>query len=81
MFNLLGNKSRVSHHGANVCSLVKYILYLEEKETFELVATVKPVLSGHSKIKANNWYSRRIATLMQVKSIAECSPWSILQSF
>ena len=36
--------------------------------------TVKPVLSGHSKKKTN--YS-----LMQVKSIAECSKGSILQSF
>ena len=35
--------------------------------------TVKPVLSGHSKIDK--------IRLMQVKSIAECSPWSILQYF
>ena len=36
--------------------------------------TVKPVLSGHSKKKTNYH-------LMQVKSIAECSNGSILQSF
>ena len=36
--------------------------------------TVKPVLSGHSKKKTNY-------RLMQVKSIAECSKGSILQSF
>ena len=35
--------------------------------------TVKPVLSGHSKMKT-------IYRLMQVKSIAECSKGSILQS-
>ena len=36
--------------------------------------TEKPVLSGHSKKKTNY-------RLMQVKSIAECSKGSILQSF
>ena len=36
--------------------------------------TVKPVFSGHSKKKTNYH-------LMQVKSIAECSKGSILQSF
>ena len=36
--------------------------------------TVKPVLSSHSKKKTNY-------LLMQVKSIAECSKGSILQSF
>ena len=36
--------------------------------------TVKPVLSGHSKKETNYCF-------MQIKSIAECSPWSILQYF
>ena len=36
--------------------------------------TVKSVLSGHSK-KMTNYH------LMQVKSIVECSKWSILHSF
>ena len=36
--------------------------------------TVKPILSGHSEKKTNY-------RLMQVKSIAECSEGSILQSF
>ena len=43
-------------------------------------STVKPVLSNHSnidKIKDLNTDYR----LMQVNSIAECSPWSILQYF
>ena len=38
---------------------------------------VKPVISSHSNIKvlmAND-------SLMKVQSIAECSPWSILQCF
>ena len=44
------------------------------------VATVKPELNGHFKkkkklvLKTNNG-------LMKVESIAECSPWGILQSF
>ena len=43
-------------------------------------ATVKPVLSDHSKIdKANILMTN--GSLMQVKRIAECSPWSILQYF
>ena len=42
------------------------------------LSTVKPVLSGHSKIDKTN-VLKPCGTLMQVKSIAECSPWSILQ--
>ena len=42
--------------------------------------TVKPVLRGHSKIdKTKIWMTN--GSLMKVKSIAECSPWSILQYF
>ena len=42
--------------------------------------TVKPVLSGHSKIdKTKNLITN--GSLMKVKIIAECSPWSILQYF
>ena len=42
--------------------------------------TVKPVLSGHSKIdKTKNLMTN--GSLMKVESIAECSPWSILQYF
>ena len=57
------------------------ILYLQtDTDTFMHICiltadyTVKPVLSGHSKKKTNY-------RLMQVKSIAECSLWSILQYF
>ena len=42
--------------------------------------TVKPVLSGHSKIDKTNILMIN-GSLMKVKSIAECSPWSILQYF
>ena len=42
--------------------------------------TVKPVLSGHSKIDKTKILMIN-GSLMQVKSIAECSPWSILQYF
>ena len=42
--------------------------------------TVKPVLSGHSKIDKTKTLQTN-GGLMKVKSIAECSPWSILQYF
>ena len=45
-------------------------------------STVKPVLSGHSKIdKTKVLMGNGTSSLMKVKSIAECSPWSILQYF
>ena len=40
--------------------------------------TVKPVLSGHSKRRPKLVFKTNFG-LMQVKIIAECSPWSILQ--
>ena len=43
-------------------------------------STVKPVLSGHSKIDKTKILMTN-GSLMKVKSIAECSPWSILQYF
>ena len=58
MWNLLGNKSRASRHCAKVCTVLPsqiHFIYgmqmalINEKETFELVATVKPVLFSHSK--------------------------------
>ena len=42
--------------------------------------TVKPVISGHSKIIPKLVFMASFR-LMQVKSIAECSLWSILQYF
>ena len=42
--------------------------------------TVKPVLNGHSKIDKIKVLMTN-GSLMKVKSIAECSPWSILQHF
>ena len=44
------------------------------------MTTVKPVLSGHSKIDNIKIFMTN-GSLMKVKSIAECSPWSILQYF
>ena len=40
--------------------------------------TVKPVLNGHSKIGKTKVLKTN-GSLMKVESIAECSPWSILQ--
>ena len=42
--------------------------------------TVKPVLSGHLKIDKTKVLMEN-GSLMKVKSIVECSYWSILQSF
>ena len=42
--------------------------------------TVNPVLSGHLKIDKTRVLMKN-GSLMKVKSIAECSPWSILQNF
>ena len=42
--------------------------------------TVKPVLSGHSKIDKTQILMTN-GSLMKVESIAECSHWSILQYF
>ena len=44
------------------------------------VRTVKPVLSDHSKIDKTKILMTN-DSLMKVESIAECSPWSILQYF
>ena len=45
-----------------------------------LHCTVKPVLSGHSKIDKTKVLKTN-GSLMKVKSIAERSAWSILQFF
>ena len=42
--------------------------------------TVKPVLGGHLKRRPKLVFKTDYH-LLQVKSIAECSPWSILQYF
>ena len=45
-----------------------------------LRSVLKPVLSGHSKIDKTKVLKTN-GCLMKVESIAECSPWSILQYF
>ena len=61
-------------------------LLLDEKEPEHICMqkplrnTVKPVLSGHSKIDKTKILMTN-GSLMKVESIAECSPWSILQYF
>ena len=48
-------------------------------QPFFFANTVKPVLSGHSKIDKMKFLMTN-GSLMKVESIAECS-WSILQYF
>ena len=55
--------------------LVKKRLFISRTDS-----TVKPVLSGHSKISKMKIVMTN-GSLMKVESIAECSPWSILQYF
>ena len=45
-----------------------------------MARTLKPVLSGHSKIDKTK-VLKTDGSLMQVESIAECSKGSILQNF
>ena len=52
----------------------------ERVNTMRNTYTVKPVLSSHSK-RTQKMVFNTDYCLMQVKSIAECSPWSILQYF
>ena len=52
----------------------------EDKSIGELTFTVKPVLSGHSKIDKTKILKTN-GGLMKVENIAECSSWSILQYF
>ena len=59
-----------------LCVLIVSAVALNEYEKF----TVKPVLSDHSKIVKRK-VLKACGSLMQVKRIAECSPWSILQYF
>ena len=51
---------------------------------YQYLATVKPVLSGvlsgHSKIDKTKVLMEN-GSLMKVESIAECSPWRVLQYF
>ena len=51
-----------------------------EKTETDSWYTVKPVLNGHSKIDKIKILLTN-GSLMKVKSIAECSHWSILQYF
>ena len=44
------------------------------------IYTVKPVYSGHSKIDKTKILMTN-GSLVKVQSIAECSPWSIMQYF
>ena len=47
---------------------------------FLMLYTVKPVLSGHLKIDKTKVLVGN-SSIMEVESIVECSPWSILQYF
>ena len=58
---------------SNICIIYVFTFLLDKY-------TVKPVLSGHSKIDKTTIFMTN-GSLMKVESSAECSPWSILQYF
>ena len=58
---------------SNICIIYVFTFLLDKY-------TVKPFLSGHSKIDKTTILMTN-GSLMKVESIAECSPWSILQYF
>ena len=77
---ILTGEGIVYQNGAVQTVIVKHYSATDGKIFYKLPVTVKPVLSGHSKIdKTKNLMTN--GSLMKVKSIAECSPWSILQYF
>ena len=67
---------RIYCHGWDTRLISSYI----GKSHSEIQYTVNPVLSGHSKIDKTKILMTN-GSLMKVESIAECSPWSILQYF
>ena len=66
---------------------VKHVLSSHSKDKTKILIingslTVKHVLSSHSKDKTKILIiNGSLMELMKVESIAECSPWSILQYF
>ena len=63
----------------DVCSLI--CLFFHDLYWWPILkCTVNPVLSGHSKTDKTKILMTN-CKLMKVESIAECSPWSILQYF
>ena len=73
--------SKCGRYEVFISNCVKEVLpQLKCKPSMIVVTTVKPVLSGHSKIDKTKVLKTR-GSLMPVESIAECSPWSILQYF
>ena len=65
--------------GVATCTQIRTCVQLDA-ESIESSVTAKSILSGHSNIdKKNPDLNNKSRSLMKVKSIAECSPWKILQ--
>ena len=65
--------------GMNVIEFI-HIYHCAVKSKKQITNTIKPVLSGHSKNDKTKILMKN-RNLMKVISIAECSPWGILQYF
>ena len=61
----------MSHYNSKCIRMIQHMFFSD---------TVKPVLGGHFKIDKTKVLMEN-GSLMKVESIAECSPWSILQYF
>ena len=67
----------IAGRGIPICTQIHMCVQLGAA-SIGFSGTAKPVLSDHSKIDKILMTN---GSLMKVKSIAECSPWSILQYF
>ena len=69
----------LTQRGVPMCMQIHICIQLDASSIAVLVS-VQPVLSDNSKIDKTTILMTN-GSLMKVESIAECSPWSILQYF
>ena len=67
-------------HGEKTCLRGYQSAQLQRIRLLEFTCTVEPVFSGHSKTGKTK-VLKTDGSLIQAESIAECSPWSVLQYF
>ena len=80
-FTELASKlSRSEYQPGKKSPAITVLQELAKIKQIQGIHTVKPVLNGHSKRRPKLVFKTDYR-LMQVKSIAECSKWSILQYF
>ena len=65
----------------NISDKLFSILAIGFRDVLSFIYTAKPVQSSHSKIDKTKFLMTNGSLMLKVESIAECSPWSILQYF